>query len=309
MSGKVLITGGFGNLGSWITLHLVSLGYDIYVLTRKEKHKFENIKYSVIECDITNLDELKEKLNFDIDFCIHTASFNEFFLPNYPQNALAINTLGTRNILEVLSTKNLKNFIYFSTFHVYGIQSGIVDENTVVNPKNDYASTHLFAEYYVKQFAYTHNLKYTIFRLTNSYGAPTFNDTTKWYLVLNDLVKSAYENKQIIITSNGKVKRDFIHMGDVSQIVNYILQINATNDIYNLSSNKNYKIIELANIVKKVYIKRYNKDIEIQINNNDKTMYEDIKVKSDKLKNIINFEINDMFEDEINKIFNTLEEK
>ncbi|MCD4756706.1 MAG: NAD-dependent epimerase/dehydratase family protein [Arcobacteraceae bacterium] len=309
MSGKVLITGGFGNLGSWITLHLASLGYDIYVLTRKEKHKFENIKYSVIECDITNLDELKEELNFDIDFCIHTASFNEFFLPNYSQNALAINTLGTRNILEVLSTKNLKNFIYFSTFHVYGIQSGIIDENTLANPKNDYASTHLFAEYYVKQFACTHNLKYTIFRLTNSYGAPTFCDTTKWYLVLNDLVKSAYENNKIILKSNGRVKRDFIWMGDVSNIVHYILQINATNDIYNLSSNKYYKIIELANIVKKVYIKRYNKDIEIQINNSDKTIYEDINVKNDKLKYIINFEINDMFEDEINKIFNILEEK
>ncbi len=279
MSGKVLITGGFGNLGSWISIHLAKLGYEMYILTREETHTLDDINYNIITCDITDITSLKKVLDFHIDYCIHTASINEFFLPNYPQNALNINTLGTRNLLEVLSEKNIKNFIYFSTFHVYGIHHGIIDENFTLNPKNDYASTHLFAEYYVKQFNFTHNLKYTIFRLTNSYGAPTFEDTTKWYLVLNDLVKSAYENNKIIIKSNGKAKRDFIHMSDVSDIVDKILKIDATNDIYNLSSNKSYEIIELANLVQKQYYERYNKNIDIQINENDKTIYKNITVK------------------------------
>lgn len=306
---KVLVTGGFGNLGSWITLHLASLGYEIYVLTRKEKHKFKNIKYSVIECDITNLEELKEKLNFDFDFCVHCASFNEFFLPNYPQNALKINTLGTRNLLEVLSSKKLKNFIYFSTFHVYGSSSGVIDENTPLNPKNDYASTHLFAEYYVKQFAFTHNVKYTIFRLTNSYGVPTFSDTSKWYLVLNDLVKSAYENKKIVIKSNGKAKRDFIWMGDVVKVVEKVLEKPATNDIYNLCANKSYEIIEFANIVQKQYKNKYHNKIDIEINKEDKTIYDNLIVKNDKLNSIIPYKTHDMIEDEVNKILNLLETK
>lgn len=309
MRGKVLITGGFGNLGSWIALHLVSLGYDVSILTRKEKLKFKDIKYSVIECDITNFEELKEKLNFDIDFCVHTASFNEFFLPNYPQNALAINALGTRNLLEVLSNKEIKNFIYFSTFHVYGEQSGVIDENTSLTPKNDYASTHLFAEYYVKQFACTHNLNYTIFRLTNSYGAPTFNDTNKWYLVLNDLVKSAYENKKIIIKSNGRAKRDFIWMGDVVTVVGKTLEIPATNDIYNLSANRSYEVIELANIVQKQYFSHYNQKIDIEINQLDKTKYGNISVKNDKLNSIIPYKTHDMIENEVNKIFKLLEKQ
>jgi len=306
---KVLVTGGFGNLGSWIALHLASLEYEIYILTRKEKHKFKNIKYSVIECDITNLDELKEKLNIDFDFCIHCASFNEFFLPNYPQQALGINTLGTRNILEVLSAKKLKNFIYFSTFHVYGSSSGIVDETTPLNPKNDYASTHLFAEYYVKQFAFTHNLKYTIFRLTNSYGTPTFEDTSKWYLVLNDLVKSAFENKKIIIKSNGKAKRDFIWMGDVVKVVQKVLEKPATNDVYNLSSRMSYKILELANIVQSEYFSLYNKTIEVVVNKEDKNNYGELTVCNDKLKSEFTYEVNDMVKQEVRKIFKKLDKK
>ena len=108
---KVLISGGLGNLGSKITIYLANLGYEIYVLSRKAKNKIENVEYKVIEADVSNLDELKQKLNFEIDFCVHTASFNEFFLPGYPEKALEVNTLGTRNLLEALSGKNIKNFI------------------------------------------------------------------------------------------------------------------------------------------------------------------------------------------------------
>ena len=39
MSGKVLVTGGLGNLGSWISTHLANQGFDVYVLTRKKKNK------------------------------------------------------------------------------------------------------------------------------------------------------------------------------------------------------------------------------------------------------------------------------
>lgn len=304
---KVLITGGFGNLGSWITIHMASLGYDVYVLTRSEKHKFESIKYSVIECDITNLAELKKKLDIDFNYCIHTASYNEFFLPNYFKQAIEINALGTRNLLEVLKNKNLQNFIYFSTFHVYGQNDGIITEKSDLNPKNDYATTHLFAEYYIKQFASVHNLNYTILRLTNSYGAPTFINTNKWYLVLNDLVKSAYENNKIVLKSNGKAKRDFIYMGDVCNAVEKLLLQKAKNDIFNLSSYKTYEVIELARKVESIYQQRYQKKINIVVNKKDTTSYEELYVDATKLRQFINFDIHDCFSQEIDKIFNLLE--
>ena len=303
---KVLISGGLGNLGSKITIYLANLGYEIYVLSRKAKNKIENVEYKVIEADVSNLDELKQKLNFEIDFCVHTASFNEFFLPGYPEKALEVNTLGTRNLLEALSGKNIKNFIYFSTFHVYGADSGIIKESSQLNPKNDYASTHLFAEYYVKQFGFTHGLQYTILRLTNSYGSPTFVDSNKWYLVLNDLTRSAYENGRIIIKSNGKAKRDYIYMDDVASVVNKLFQRKATNDIYNLSSNKSYTVLELAKIVKFFYEKRYDKNIEIEVNQKDLKLYSDIEVKNDKLKSIIDFKVRDEIANEVSKIFDLL---
>lgn len=308
MNGKVLITGGLGNLGSWLTKEFYESGYEVYVLSRTAKNIIPNINYKVITGDITDFDDLEKKLDINFDYCIHTASYNEFYMDNYPKNALEINTLGTRNLLEILSKKNLKRFIYFSTFHVYGANSGVVNEKSELKPQNDYASTHLFAEYYIKQFADTKGLNYIIFRLSNCYGAPTFINSDKWYLILNDLVKSSIEQGKIIIKSNGNPKRDFIWMGDVTNITKQML-ISGVCDIYNLSSQKSYKIIDIANIVKAQYELRYKKPVEIDINLNDKTIYNDLIVDNSKLKNQIEYEMHDKLVLEINNLFDLLEKQ
>ena len=308
MNGNILITGGLGNLGCWISCYLSKNGFNVYILTRKEHFKIPNLNYHIIECDLTDQNKLKHSLSkFNFDYCIHLASYNEYFEKNYYQKALNINTLGTRNLLSVLSQLTLKHFIYFSTFHVYGKSSGIITEDTNIEPTNDYAITHLFAEFYVKQFSITHALPYTILRLTNSYGSPFHKSSSKWYLVLNNLVKSAYEKNKILLKSNGKEKRDFIYMGDIANITNQLLQKKATNTIYNLSSENTYEIIHLAKCVRDVYKLRYNKQINILCNNNDTTIYNNLLVKNTKIKQFISFNPKNMLLNEIDKIFNLLE--
>ena len=305
---KVLITGGHGNLGLYIVSALVNLGCDVFVLSRKKDKLIEKLKYTVIDADIVSATQLREKLNFDIDYCIHLASYNEYFLEDYPKKALEVNTLGTRNLLEALNIKKLKNFIYFSTFHVYGLNSGMIDENTAPNPKNDYASTHLFAEYFVKQFGFTHGLKYTILRLTNSYGVPFFKDTDKWYLILNNLVKDAIDDKIIKLKSNGEIHKDFVSMVDVARIVNTLLTKNASNEIFNLSSGQAYSLLELAKLIQEQYRKKYNENIEISINSDDKNNYKRLDVDNRKLLNFIDFNFKDIIDNEVNNIFTLLED-
>lgn len=306
MRGKVLITGGLGNLGSWMTRAFAQNGYEVLVLSRKAKYTLNDVPYTLIEADISDRNALQQAIPEDIDYCIHAASLNEYFVDNYPQKALLTNTLGTRNLLESLNIGKLKKFVYFSTFHVYGLHEGIITENTQPYPKNDYAATHLFAEYYVKQFHATHQLQYTIFRLTNSYGAPVIKESDKWYLVLNDLVRSAFLNQKIILQTNGNAKRDFIWMGDVCKITLDSLDT-LPNDTYNLSSAQHYKVIELAQMVQKAYLQRYGKTIEIATNANDVTLYPELTVDNHKLKSFLPYTTENKFLFEINKIFDLLE--
>jgi UDP-glucose 4-epimerase len=303
MNGKsrLLITGGLGNLGSWLT-YFFSDKYDVYILSKNNPLKLE-CKYTLIQADITSYDELALKLSIEFDYCIHTASYNDFYDNGYAKKALIVNSLGTRNLLEVIKNTKIKNFIYLSTFHVYGVECGDVTEKTELNPINDYASTHLFAEYYIKQFHEVYNLNYTILRLTNSYGAPKHANINKWHLIINDLVKGAYDNGRVVVKSNGNIEKDFIYMGDVCNIVYKLLAIKPKNDVFNLSSGRSSKIIDIARMVQHVYKNKFNVNINIEINNNDNNNYNSLLVKNEKLKKVIDFEINDAFLQEIKKIF------
>ncbi len=305
---KVLITGGFGYIGSWLSNYFCKNGYDVHILSNSNDRFLKGVNYNFIKADVSNINELKSKVKENYDYCIHLASNNDYFIEGYAEKALHINALGTRNILETIVNKNIKKFIYFSTSHVYGAAKEMVDESFLPNPLNDYACTQLFGEYYVRQFGIINQLPYTIVRPTNGYGAPKFLNTTKWYLVFNSLVRSAYENKEIILNSDGQAMRDFIWIGDICKIIESILITKETvNEIINLSSGKMYKIIEIAEIVKKVYESRYKRSISIKINPNNNPKFYSLKISNQKLCKLINFHPNEKFLEEADSIFSLLE--
>lgn len=308
---NILITGGLGNLGSWLTEHFANTGHNVWVLAKNFRQIHTTAKYHLIHCDISDYNEVKQKLaetNFDV--VVHAGSVNDGFVENYFKLAVEVNTLGTRNLLEFFKDKKLKNFIYFSTFQVYGKYSGTINENTTATPVNDYGSTHLFAEYYVKQFFYTHKLNHTIVRLTNSYGCPKDYNSSKWYLVLNDLSKTAFEKKEIMLKSNGKAPRDFIWMGDVCRLIENLAEAEATNDIYNISGEKTYQMIEIAKFVQQAYKEKYGREIPVKVNEGDTSVYpDDLVVSAAKLKEKFAYTAEPHFVDEAKKIFSFLEQK
>ena len=306
---KVLITGGLGNLGSWLTRHFTQLNYEVYVLAKNKREILDKQNFTYISCDIASLEDCKDKLsNIAFEYVIHTASVNDMFVENYAALALEINTKGTRNILEAIDKSALKNFIYFSTFHVYGTSEGEITEESPLLARHDYATTHLFAEYFVKQFHYTHKLPFTIIRLTNSYGCPIDTQTSKWYLILNDLAKMSFEKNEIVLKGNGKASRDFIWMGTVCNVMEQLCKLEtAPNDIFNLSGEQSFSMLDIANYVKKATSEALNKEIEVTVNLNDQTPTPaPLQVSSQKLKQLIPFANENKFVDEAKAIFNLL---
>jgi nucleoside-diphosphate-sugar epimerase len=200
------------------------------------------------------------------------------------------------------------HLIYFSTFHVYGAESGnVTEDSTALLPKNDYGISHLFAEYYIRQFHQAYNIPYTIFRLTNSYGCPKEINNSKWYLVVNDLAKNAAEKKSIILNSNGQPRRDFIWMGDVCTAVDKCISKGPANSLFNLGMGKNMSMMEVAEIVQKAGQEYFSDNISIVTNSTDKKNYDNsLTVSVDKIKNWINFSTQDKMKDEVLSIFKLL---
>ncbi|MBL0234379.1 MAG: NAD-dependent epimerase/dehydratase family protein [Chitinophagaceae bacterium] len=150
---KILITGASGNLGSWMMEHFAS-SFEVVGLARQEGAASPNGEHRMVYADITNEDRLKQILGEEKPaIVIHLASVNESFLPGYADLALAVNAGGTSKLLRACAEIPLERFVYFSTFHVYGKNNGLINEDTPTAPANDYAMTHLFAEQYVQMLA------------------------------------------------------------------------------------------------------------------------------------------------------------
>jgi UDP-glucose 4-epimerase len=312
MDKRILITGGMGNLGSWLTDFFLSNGWEVTVLTRNLR-KLEQVQgFKTIQCDIADEVDCKAKLaGLNIPYIVHCASVNDGFVPGYAHLALEVNTWGTRNILEALKGQEIKHFLYFSTFQVYGKYEGTITEDTPALSRNDYGLTHLFGEGYVKSAYLNNKIPYTIVRLTNSYGCPKDYDSSKWYLVLNDLAKMAYEKKEVVLKSNGLAPRDFIWMGDVCNIVQSLLQLpQAPNDTFNISGEQTVKMVEIAKAVQAAYKEKYGSGIPLSTNTEDKTVYaDDLFVSASKLKAVIPYTSMPKFREEALKIFEFLERK
>nr|WKN34292.1 NAD-dependent epimerase/dehydratase family protein [Tunicatimonas sp. TK19036] len=309
---KLLITGGLGNLGSWFTDYFSKQSeYEVHVLASRTRPILQDANFQFIACDIADAEQVSQALSpHQYDLVIHTASVNDYFKPNFARDALLVNALGTRNLLDHFVNHPPSNFVYFSTFQVYGQRSGLITEKTPAEPKNDYGTTHLFAEYYVKQFHANHHLPYTIFRLTNSYGCPKDHDSSKWYLVLNDLARMAATEEKIVLKSNGKATRDFIWMGDVCRIVHQVLQLpQAPNDTFNICGEQTFSILDVAQEVQAAYQNTYGKKLPISINEQDTNQYsDDLKVSAEKLRSVISYSLTQRFQEEASAIFHMLKD-
>ena len=270
---RILITGAFGFVGSWLTSHLACQGHEVFAMSRTPREIDFGCDYTLLVGDVTESPErLAEGLPDNLDLCLHTASFNEYFAPGYAKTALEINGLGTRNVLEALRLKTnarnetlglmenayLPGFIYFSTFHVYGMSQGLVSEEDPPAPRNDYALTHLIGEEYCRCYARTHGMPTLVMRLSNGYGAPKVQPFGKWYLILHDLCREAVNKGTVTLRSDPETKRDFVWLGDVAMVMEKLGGILPQRlDLYgqalNLASGRGISIGEMTSKVAAVY--------------------------------------------------------
>ena len=121
-------------------------------------------------------------------------------------------------------------------------------------------------------------------RLSNTYGSPVFKENNCWWLVINDLCKTAVENNEIRLKSDGSPQRDFIHGDDVAKAIDILINYknNTGDNIFHIASGQILTILELAHRVKSVYTKMYDKEIDIILPDNSISEYPD----SDNSKDI-----------------------
>jgi UDP-glucose 4-epimerase len=265
---SVLITGGLGFIGGRLSRKL-SENHNVIVSSRK-KITPEIVKlYGEIQT--IQHDQLlsKDKFPENIDTVIHLAALNELDSVKYPSEAIRVNVDETRMILEASVEKGVKNFIYFSTAHIYGSPlQGTITESTCPVPVHPYAITHKAAEDYVAAASFQKKIKCIVIRLSNAFGAPITSRVNRWTLVANDLCRQAIEKGSLALLSNGCQYRDFVCLTDVENIISEVIKNGVgrlSHNIYNLGAGKSLRVLDLAKLIASSYNQIFGREIRIEL--------------------------------------------
>ena len=313
-----LVTGAAGYLGGRICEHLSNMGHKVTALCSKplaENELWRDNLEDIIVGDIRDEKTLEKLFSKDFENVIHLVSLDHKASDNTPEIISSVNVMPTWKLLEGFEKiGTVKKFIYMSTLQVYGkIPSKTITEAYIPKPLNKYGLTHLLSETIVNHFDSTSDMSCINIRLSNSYGSPIFRDNNCWWLVINDLCRSAIEEQKIILLSDGSPQRDFIHSSDVCGAIEILLKnqdFKNTDNTYNLSSESTLTISELEKIVKKEYSLKYGVDIPIVLpssisvetaeisSSQSRFLIDNTKLKSlgFSIKTSLEYGINELFE-------------
>jgi dihydroflavonol-4-reductase len=145
----VAVTGGTGFTGGALISKLLAEGYVVRALARDPSaiESAENLQ--IVAGDLNNLDALTDLVQ-GVDTVFHIAAM--YRSEGDYEEFLAVNVVGTRNLLDASKHAGVRRFVYCSTIGVHGtVAHTPADERAPYNPRDDYQKTKLMAEQYCLQ--------------------------------------------------------------------------------------------------------------------------------------------------------------
>ncbi|MCT4688363.1 NAD-dependent epimerase/dehydratase family protein [Vallitalea sp.] len=249
--GKVLITGGYGFIGSHVAERFNKEGYKIYILDDLSSGRADNttIKHKKFNLNITDqkCEEIFRSNRFDV--VVHLAAVTENHEFNKSLNEYTkSNILGLSNILELSSKYNVSKVIFASSADIYGNKgNGPYTEEMKVMPHNSLGISKEAGEGYCKYYSKRYNLETVILRISNVYGPrqPKQNGN------LSNILQKVSDDEKLVINDNCYETRDYIYVEDVAFAI-YQCATRQCEGTFNLSTNTENSLKDIFEHLKKV---------------------------------------------------------
>ena len=263
---NILVTGGTGFIGSNIVNRLVNSGYNVSVLDNNQRGFSSRLRENIKKIKIYNGDIRDKKIVSEacknIHTVIHLAYVNgtKFFYQK-PDLILDIAIRGMLNISDVCKEKKVKDFILFSSSEVYSNPNVIpTSENTsliipdINNPRYSYGGGKICCELILKNMFKNYFRRAIIIRPHNVYGPDMGNE--HFFPEIIKKLKLLRNNRQLVIQGSGNETRAFVHINDFLDGFELVLKKGKKNEIYNIGTESEYKIIEVIRKIKKILGKK-----------------------------------------------------
>ena len=263
---KYIITGGAGFIGSHLCDYLLELKSTQKIIIidnlkdgskKNLKLSLKNKKVKLYKKDIKNKEKIFNLFK-NIDVVFHLAAQSDI-VPSIenPVEYYQSNVNGTLNILETMRDQNVKKIIFAASSSCYGIPKFIpTKEIDQIDLRYPYAFSKNMAEQMIVHWSRVYNINYISLRLFNVYG-PRSRTNSAYGAALGIFMKQKLSNSTYTVVGDGKQKRDFIHVRDVSKAFYKAGVSQQKNKIFNVGSGKPVTVNYLLRLIgdqQKVYV-------------------------------------------------------
>lgn len=265
---KVVVTGGAGFIGAYLTRRLVKSGFEVCVIdnfSRGVPSRLSSIddKITLINLDLrTDFSEF-EKITEGTDILFHLAAVNgtENFY-NHPDLVLDVGIYGMLNVLNSVEKNNIQKLIVASSAEVYQSAKVIPTpediELVVPNPKEprySYATSKLVSEVLTLNYIHSGRINNAcIFRPHNVYGPDMgFKHVIPQFLERAIKISDKNFNEDFTIYGNGKETRAFCFVEDIVDGLMILLENSDNGEIYHIGSEDEISINELFDSINHLF--------------------------------------------------------
>lgn len=249
--GKILVTGGAGNIASALVKRLAQDEANLVVVAdnlltgsiSKLPVGAENVLF--IKCDVNEYNDIAPLFfTYRFDYVFHYAAV--VGVQRTLQNPLWVlhDLKGIENVLSLSKNTGVKRIYYSSSSEVYGepFEFPQNEETTPLNSRLPYAVVKNAGEAYLRAYHREFGLNYTIFRFFNTYGPNQSED-----FVIPLFVKKAISNADIPVYGDGSQTRTFCFVDDnVDACVNAHNDDAFINETVNIGGEDEFTILSIA---------------------------------------------------------------
>jgi len=252
MTQRVLVTGHRGYIGSVMTPMLCEAGYEVVGL---DVGYFadctlvpDRMRVSEIHRDLRDLEPQDLA---GIDAVIHLAALSNDPIGNLnPIWTQEINCDASVHLARLAKTAGAARFLFSSSCIMYGMsQAAVVDEESPLDPKTDYARSKVQAERAIAALA-DGKFSPTFLRNGTVYGV---SPRMRFDTVLNNLTACAVTTGKVTLHGDGTPWRPVAHVEDIARAFLHVLRAPREwvhNQAFNNGEDRmNHQIIELARAV------------------------------------------------------------
>jgi nucleoside-diphosphate-sugar epimerase len=216
-TGKVLVTGGGGFIGSHLVERLLRDGLDARVLDNFATGHRVNL--AAVEADVELIEgdiQSYERVHNAVRGC--EVVFHLAALPSVPRSiqdpltSTASNVTGTLNVLLASRDEGVRRVVFSSSSSVYGPQREYPQcEDAAARPISPYGVSKLAAEGYCRAFTQVYGLETVALRYFNVFG-PRQDPLSQYSAVIPKFITAVLEGERPVIFGDGEQSRDFTYV-------------------------------------------------------------------------------------------------